>query len=548
MPLRSSSPLSSVESMCSPCCDELDNLKADLGNGFSLRENPVSAGKSWPSQPQSLSSHDQTCRHSSTDLGSPPQSSLPSDHSVSMRCPVTSSLFPAPFKTRTSSPLASQGHQNINSCLDASRSSEDIRTNSVKTSLSSLTPIELSLSSASLINSDRSVNCPPLMTTLTNPRPDIQTVNTTRSRAMDSLTEAIQRRLSQEAIPSRPKFVLAGGLINPRRDERKALGLRAAVGSYKKKAASLSDKSESDSSSSSPSNSPPHEQLHHIINKPEGLKSELKIPLNTAPIRHLSESYSSAQSPINYSQYLAERRESIMRRGGRHRRVASETLLRRASGCHSLSSSHQVSLAPQPTATALPSLDQIRNWAAQRRSSAGSGPKNPLELPSLVHCASNTSVKSLPDVKPLELNKNDSSSAKLRKRKSLRIYSHARDPSIPQICLSPDSDDDTDIETDEEPESALSLSHEASTEDIDAPLSELNLQNNFMPIGAFLKAAHIARHPPDVKLPSAPRQSTNKDNADRAEQRQFLLKNLAQAQQRRSGQQIYGSGIVVAPV
>lgn len=75
----------------------------------------------------------------------------------------------------------------------------------------------------------RSTSAPSLAAhALSTPSPSAQT----RSRAMGNLTEALERRRAKENLNPQSAHI---GLANPNRHNKKALGLQAAVGSYKMK-------------------------------------------------------------------------------------------------------------------------------------------------------------------------------------------------------------------------------------------------------------------------------------------------------------------------
>ncbi|EGG11029.1 uncharacterized protein MELLADRAFT_70927 [Melampsora larici-populina 98AG31] len=109
------------------------------------------------------------------------------------------------------------------------------------------------------------------------------------------------------------------------------------------------------------------------------------------------------------------------------------------------------------------------------------------------------------------------------KSKSLPIFSHARDPSIPRICLSPDSDeeeeghDQSDETQSEPPTSAIPIMLDTSGLLSANPTMERSLD---------FKCALIAT----TTSSSPPSNSSN----HRAVQRQALLANLALARRRRT--------------
>ncbi|KAH9825070.1 hypothetical protein DFH28DRAFT_878355 [Melampsora americana] len=105
------------------------------------------------------------------------------------------------------------------------------------------------------------------------------------------------------------------------------------------------------------------------------------------------------------------------------------------------------------------------------------------------------------------------------KQKSLPIFSHARDPSIPRICLSPDSDEEDDCndqsdETQSEPPcSAIPMILDSSA----------------------LKSANPSLEPHRLDFNcTLIASSTPSPSNHRALQRQALLTNLALARRRRT--------------
>ncbi|KAG0150206.1 hypothetical protein CROQUDRAFT_668701 [Cronartium quercuum f. sp. fusiforme G11] len=320
----------------------------------------------------------------------------------------------------------------------------------------------------------------------------------TRSRAMENLTEALERRRAKENLnPLQPQIVL-GGSMKPKRANKNALGLRAAVGSYKKRCPLVSQNQTGSEpcTPTSSDNSPPDPlspTKSQMLMTQTSHESPQPASNSIEPLKHLTNSAVSAPplSPrLNHSQYLAARRESIMQRVGGHRRVVSET------------KAYVAELAslrpPAPAVGALPSLDQIRSWAAHRKHAQSDKPELWVDY-SMATKDAEPSTRASPSG---------------RKSKSLPIFAHARDPSIPRICLSPDSDDD-----------------DAEEDDIhsEPPLSTLPTIMRSPPKSAVNNVLDQGREAVDLARVLLERESDK-----RAEQRQALLANLALARLRRS--------------
>lgn len=312
----------------------------------------------------------------------------------------------------------------------------------------------------------------------------------TRLRAMGNLTEAMERRKAKENIEATPSYKLpkpTPTIINPRRDEKKALGLRAAVGSYKMRCSGTK------SLSASPITS---DQFEIPVKLPHTSSLSKSKPLET--VTNMSW-VDTPESRLKHSQYLAARRESIIGRVGGHRRVVSES----TTSLKSAPTTPSQSLRPTPSITTLPSLDQISSWVALRKNN-------------VTDSSEEDSTLSSPTWNGYSM---DSNRPSLNvKSKSLPIYSNTHDPAIPRICLSSDSDEEDDCND---------QSDETQSE---PPCSAIPIMLN---TSALKSASPSMERSLDFKCTLIASASPTTSN-HRAVQRQALLANLALARRRRT--------------
>lgn len=412
-------------------------------------------------------------------------------------------------------------------------------------------------------------------------------------------------------LGQRGGFVFGNGMVSTKRDERKALGLRAAVGSYKRRSERSSSSSflwfcaEGRIVAASANESMIKASLATLSSSPDSASpdrppraqtlpsdfSTLPLPLQVPRITTTSPSppspsrTNSASPPHRTSAATAaaageteredrpdlvslRRRPTAILRAAHHRRVVSDCGSPKGLVFGGVGGVEGGRGKGGPTTWSMPSLDQIQQWAAQRKATLPSSIPDPQD------------GQDGRSQQPVKRHRRGSASAPaesmlLAIEGTARLPAHSsilRPPLIPLDTETSFGDDDEDRRTTTEDEDERDGSDTPSTPDDDVyaphdqddhddlksaktdkaearpppPRIQVHPAAAALQEGqdalAFAKAVLSSPSPPASPRPTVRSPSIAEEDVDKSERRRDLFRHLAQAQKRRTASGATGTG------